>query len=156
MSGRACVPSPPPPAAARRCARHVLDDGERTAQLPGHVLDEAGLAAASGTLEQHGDLLLEGRAEELDLVRDEQVERLPVRVVLLDSVLAKGAFGLLLRYRHLATRVSSFDQASSTRRRSSSSEPSFSITKSAYGRRFSLVSCARSRASACSGVSPLR
>ena len=73
----------------------VARDRHRTAEAPRHVLDEARLATAGGTLEQHRDALFERGLEHLDLVADGQVVRLYVRLVLLDGVLTKGA-GLVL------------------------------------------------------------
>jgi hypothetical protein len=53
----------------------ALDGGfaEVLVQAPGHVFDEAGLADAGGSLEEDGHLLLVGRHEQLDLVRDREV-----------------------------------------------------------------------------------
>src|SRR3990172_11844856 len=72
----------------------VLYDRERTAQFPGHVLDEAGLAAAGRALEQDGDVGFERGLEELDLVGLGDVVGLAVRGVFLDGVDAVAAVGL--------------------------------------------------------------
>ena len=68
--------------------RAVVSIDHRLAETPGHVFDEAGLAAARRALEQHRDALFEGRGEHLDLVGDREVVGLYVRLVLLDGVLA--------------------------------------------------------------------
>src|SRR5436305_161963 len=66
----------------------VLDHGQRPAELIGHVLNEARLAAAGRPFEQDRDLLVEGGLEQLYLVADGQIKRLALGGVLLDRVLA--------------------------------------------------------------------
>ena len=75
-------------------------------QVPRHVLDEAGLAAARRALEQHGDLLLVGGLEELDLVGDGEVEGLlgDAEVLDLEPLEAGGQLGLLAQRFSLRTR----------------------------------------------------
>ena len=70
----------------------VAHDADGAAELVGHVLDEAGLAAAGRALEQDGDLLGVGRLEELDLVLYGLVEGLGGDDVFFDGVLAVGGF----------------------------------------------------------------
>src|SRR5581483_5351911 len=64
----------------------LLDHRERPAKLIGHVLDKARLAAAGRTFEQHRNLLLEGGAEQFDLVTYADVIRLVLRRILFDGV----------------------------------------------------------------------
>jgi len=71
----------------------VADNRNRPAEFERHVLDETGLAAAGGPLQQYGDLLFVRRHEQLDLILHGQVERLRVDYVLLDSVLAISLLG---------------------------------------------------------------
>jgi len=68
--------------------------GEWPAELVGHVLDEARLAAAGGALEQHRDFLLESGAEELLLITDLLVVRLLGGGVLLHGVHAELGMGV--------------------------------------------------------------
>ena len=56
-------------------------------QLPGHVLDEAGLAAARGPLEEDRQLLAVGRLEKLGLVAHRLVVRLLSEHIFLYKVL---------------------------------------------------------------------
>ena len=66
------------------------DGGEGASEEPRHVLDEARFAAASGTFEEDGDLLLVGSSKDFDLVADGEVVGLLVDCVLLDLVAAIG------------------------------------------------------------------
>ena len=83
--------------------RHALRlVAEVLVQPPGHVLDEAGLAAAGRALEEDGDLLLVGDLEEVDLVADGQVEGLFGEPELLDLDLLVVVVGAGLGCGHRA------------------------------------------------------
>ena len=67
--------------------RHVLmrgDGDQRTVEPPGHVLDEARLAAAGRAFQHHRQALLPRRLENRDFVGDRLVEQLGWQAIVVD------------------------------------------------------------------------
>src|SRR5207253_2531952 len=66
---------------------------EMAMQPPRHVFDEARLPTTRRAFEQHGDVLVVGRLEQLDLIPDGEVERLAGEPEVLDLDLLEGLRG---------------------------------------------------------------
>src|SRR5215472_10013570 len=73
-----------------RCLlRRVLDDRQGTAELPGHILDEASLACARRSFEQYRDFLAVSGFKDFYFIRVRNIKRFLADNVFFDAILLK-------------------------------------------------------------------